>query len=127
MRIMAFLVKKELYEIDSKTGLNEHDMLTIMKTIEDACFKYDVIETDVASITRLLNRIMISSYMHEHNYMQTLKKIIYLYYQIRSNYTWKLSDDMLAECMEKTFSIQLGIVDGRYKENLLDMIGRYFK
>ena len=40
---MAFLVKKELYEIDSKTGLNEHDMLTIMKTIEDACFKYDVI------------------------------------------------------------------------------------
>ena len=55
------------------------------------------------------------------------QKIIYLYYQIRSNYTWKLSDDMLAECMEKTFSIQLGIVDGRYKENLLDMIGRYFK
>ncbi|MFQ9922919.1 MAG: DUF6323 family protein [Beduini sp.] len=86
-----------------KVTLSLEDYQNLVTYQRQVCKQLEWVELDPAKMRKMIIPIIESGYLHDQNYIDTLRMIIRSYYMVRSQNDWRLSDDRLSELVAIAF------------------------
>lgn len=94
-------LKQEFLAIKVTLSLEDYQNLLTYQT--QVCKQLEWVELDPSKLRKIIIPIIESGYLHDQNYIDTLRMIIRSYYMVRSQNDWRLSDTRLSELVTIAF------------------------